>query len=623
MKSNGGTSTTEYNGRRTRRRGGFSVWRDERQIKATIRHWHKRQRKDARRHRFSQMLQQIPHAGGIGQALYMVGFWTEYAAITAGRTALRAGAAVLSFVGSLILMILRPLGIGLVTFLEDLFQPFARLASGMRHIRAISEQYPEETTRQLRAEKLQYFRRGAKRYLPLVWNTLSYILPVAALVCLVWVVRGQMSRTYHLEVRVNGETVGYVASEQVFDSARDDVQSRIASARAVMEASGVTTDDAQWDISPTYTLAVSDSVMTEGEAADAILRASSNEIGDGTAVYIDGELRFVTTEGDHLRAYLDAIKAPYEDAFDSDIRVEFVHDIQLVDGVYFLSSIVPYDSIVQTLGATTPGTTYVLSEEQTAGTVAGELRMSFADLQNLNPSLTDTEQLLPAGMELVTSPAVTELLQVEVVRRQTVLEDVQYDTVETPSDEYALGEKVVVQEGQLGQQEVVQDVTYINGEPVDITIVNIVTVLPPVSEQVLVGTHVESNMIAQAGTGTFLWPVPEYTGVDRWVENGRPAADIKARFGAEIVAADTGIVIIAENNPTYGYYVVIDHGNGWQTLYAQMSGFAVSVGQHVSAGDTIGYVGSTGLSTGNHCHFEMFYEGTAVSPRDYFPEIDD
>ena len=125
---------------------------------------------------------------------------------------------------------------------------------------------------------------------------------------------------------------GYVESEQVFDNARDDVQSRIASARAVMEASGVETTDAQWDITPTYTLAVSDQVMTESEVADAILRASSDEIGDGTAVYIDGNLSFVTTEGDHLRAYLDAIKAPYEDAFDANRRVEFVHDIRLVDG---------------------------------------------------------------------------------------------------------------------------------------------------------------------------------------------------------------------------------------------------------------------------------------------------
>ena len=196
----------------------------------------------------------------------------------------------------------------------------------------------------------------------------------------------------------------------------------------------------RWDISPTYTLAVSDQLMTEGEVADAILRASSDEIGTGTAVYIDGELRFVTTEGDHLRAYLEAVKAPYEDAFDSDVRVSFVHDIELMDGVFFLSSIVPYDTVIQTLSAATPGTYYTTESDETAGMLASDLGLSFYDLQQMNPDLTDSEQLVSAGTTLTTSPSVMELLQVQVVRRQSVLEDVQYDTVKTPSDEYDLGE---------------------------------------------------------------------------------------------------------------------------------------------------------------------------------------
>ena len=130
-----------------------------------------------------------------------------------GVRSLRVAIAILSFTGTLLMLILRPLGIGIVTFLEDLLEPFAHLASGMRHIRALPQQHPEESTRQLRAEKFQYFTRGAKQYLPLVWNAFSYLLPVAALVGLVWVVQARVTQTYRLEVRVNGETVGYVASE--------------------------------------------------------------------------------------------------------------------------------------------------------------------------------------------------------------------------------------------------------------------------------------------------------------------------------------------------------------------------------------------------------------------------
>ena len=485
-------------------RSRFSQWRDERAVKRTVRRWHKSERKAARRGRFGDLLQRVPHAGVIGDVLYMFGFWLEYGAVCAGRTTVRAATAILSHVWALLFVIFRPLAAGLIVFLEDLLQPFVRLYSGVRHIRELPEQYPEESRKEIRAEKFRYFKRGTKRYLPLVWNVFTYLLPAGALVCLALVIQGQLSQTYRLEVRVNGETVGYVESEQVFDNARDDVQSRIASARAVMEASGVETTDAQWDITPTYTLAVSDQVMTESEVADAILRASSDEIGDGTAVYIDGNLSFVTTEGDHLRAYLDAIKAPYEDAFDANRRVEFVHDIRLVDGVYFLSSIVPYDTVISTLSAVTPAATYTVPEDgQTAAEAAESAGVDLTTLQAYNTGLEDGDTELTAGTTLALSQPVTELLQVKVIERQTYVEDVQYDTIETESEDYSFGERVVLQSGQNGRQEVVQDVTYIGGVPVQTDIVQINMLEAPVTEQVAVGTRLASGMTAQVGSGTF------------------------------------------------------------------------------------------------------------------------
>ena len=606
-------------------RSRFSQWRDERAVKRTVRRWHKSERKAARRGRFGDLLQRVPHAGVIGDVLYMFGFWLEYGAVCAGRTTVRAATAILSHVWALLFAIFRPLAVGLIVFLEDLLQPFVRLYSGVRHIRELPEQYPEESRKEIRAEKFRYFKRGTKRYLPLVWNVFTYLLPAGALVCLALVIQGQLSQTYRLEVRVNGETVGYVESEQVFDNARDDVQSRIASARAVMEASGVETTDAQWDITPTYTLAVSDQVMTESEVADAILRASSDEIGDGTAVYIDGNLSFVTTEGDHLRAYLDAIKAPYEDAFDANRRVEFVHDIRLVDGVYFLSSIVPYDTVISTLSAVTPAATYTVPEDgQTAAEAAESAGVDLTTLQAYNTGLEDGDTELTAGTTLALSRPVTELLQVKVIERQTYVEDVQYDTIETESEDYSFGERVVLQSGQNGRQEVVQDVTYIGGVPVQTDIVQINMLEAPVTEQVAVGTRLASGMTAQVGSGTFYWPVPQYRYVSRWMSASHKGADIVAPYGTPIIASDSGVVQTAgwHNHPYgYGNYVIIDHGNGWTTLYGHMSSIAVTAGEAVEAGQIIGYVGNTGYSFGNHCHFEMYYNGSLVSARNYFPNM--
>ena len=99
------------------------------------------------------------------------------------------------------------------------------------------------------------------------------------------------------------------------------------------------------------------------------------------------------------------------------------------------------------------------------------------------------------------------------------------------------------------------------------------------------GTRLKSGMIGRLGTGSFLWPVPGYSGISRWASlpYGHRGVDITAPYGTPIYAADAGTVIAAQwhNHPTmsWGYYVEIDHGNGYKTLYAHMSSFVVQAGQ--------------------------------------------
>jgi len=95
--------------------------------------------------------------------------------------------------------------------------------------------------------------------------------------------------------------------------------------------------------------------------------------------------------------------------------------------------------------------------------------------------------------------------------------------------------------------------------------------------------------------------------------------DIGAGYGTAILAAADGVVTTAAYNAGgYGNYIIIDHGNGNMTLYAHMSQMSASVGQTVKQGQTIGFVGSTGLSTGPHLHFEVYVGGTRVDPLLYF-----
>ncbi len=111
------------------------------------------------------------------------------------------------------------------------------------------------------------------------------------------------------------------------------------------------------------------------------------------------------------------------------------------------------------------------------------------------------------------------------------------------------------------------------------------------------------------GTYTFIWPTTTAWITTYYNPSVHPAIDIAGSVGQPIFAADNGVVVYAGWSPYgYGYVVVIDHGNGWQSLYAHMSQIYVGCGQEVYQGSVIGAVGSTGNSTGPHVHFELIHE---------------
>ncbi len=94
--------------------------------------------------------------------------------------------------------------------------------------------------------------------------------------------------------------------------------------------------------------------------------------------------------------------------------------------------------------------------------------------------------------------------------------------------------------------------------------------------------------------------------------------DIGVDYGTPVVAANSGTVTVAEYWGGFGLFIVIDHGGGISSSYAHLSGFAVSVGQYVSAGQVIGYVGSTGVSTGPHLDFRIYVDGVAQNPLNWY-----
>lgn len=124
------------------------------------------------------------------------------------------------------------------------------------------------------------------------------------------------------------------------------------------------------------------------------------------------------------------------------------------------------------------------------------------------------------------------------------------------------------------------------------------------------------------GFGSFIWPANKHylSGYDYSPETNHYGIDIAGNEGEGVYASDAGVIVYAGwNDWGYGNMIIIDHGNGFQTLYAHLSALNVVCSQSVGQGDVIGAIGSTGRSSGPHLHFEIIYSTGKVNPWNYLP----
>lgn len=159
--------------------------------------------------------------------------------------------------------------------------------------------------------------------------------------------------------------------------------------------------------------------------------------------------------------------------------------------------------------------------------------------------------------------------------------------------------------------------TFVNDETFELAIGQIIVVPDGVKPKAIQSAPRILRSTPDAGTvvasGSFVWPTTgTITQNFAWYHQG---TDIANRAAPDILAADAGTVSVPGFMAGgYGNYVIIDHGNGYKTLYAHMSRIYVSPGQTVNRGAAIGKMGSTGRSTGTHLHFEVYKNGTRLSP---------
>lgn len=258
--------------------------------------------------------------------------------------------------------------------------------------------------------------------------------------------------------------------------------------------------------------------------------------------------------------------------------------------------------------------TYTVQPGDVLGSIAKAHDLTTAQLLTLNPSLTENT-VLQIGQQLnvtVEKPFVT----VKAVYEKKTVEEIDFTKIVEEDETMLKGKTSVKQEGFKGKKEVSNIITEENGVRIDRYQSNENILVEPKDHIEVVGTKV----IPSVGTGTFAWPaVGGYISSKKGERWGRYhyGIDIARPSDYTIKASDNGVIKTAGRHATYGNYVVINHNNGYESLYAHLSRIDVSVGQVVEQGSALGQMGSTGRSTGTHLHFEIHKNGSEVNPLSY------
>lgn len=394
--------------------------------------------------------------------------------------------------------------------------------------------------------------------------------------------------------------------------------------------------DSLWDIATQYDVSVEQLQQLNPEVSKSMLvgetlmipPADSSDTTDkqttSDSVSAEAEKSSETSTASTEQAEQPQTEKAAEEPLSANNEIiSFVQSIRVERGLYPVSSVESLQSINIKLDSVVEGEqTYTIQQGDSPSLVADKVGIPTQTLINLNPEVT---QSMLVGDVLVISHE-QPFLQTKTVKTLTEEKEIAFKTETELDHNKASGYEKVVQEGKNGLEEIVSEVTYIDGYETERTVISKTTLQEPVTAKIVVGSLTSSQYnfsgsgaaSTESNVGGYIWPVNGgYISCPIWGYSGHTGTDIAAPAGTTIWASKGGTVAYAGWSNGYGYNVLINHGDGTKTRYAHCSSLAVYTGQQVSQGQVVGYVGQTGWASGNHCHFEIISNGTFLDARNY------
>lgn len=501
------------------------------------------------------------------------------------------------------------------TFFRKRFRMFRRELRRIDHGVSIAKGRIQEARKKGKASYIaEYFKVTGKsviRHKNLLVRIGNIAAPVLAVAALVFTIHFWMNQDFGLVLDFGGEEIATVKSEQTLEQAADMVNQRLVS-DALKAREAVS-------FSPSYRLSIVDKshYVTPASLCDKMIEKSGGSIEEATGLYVNGELVGAIKSSADLNYLLQSLLSEAKGE-DKTAKASFVEHVESVNGLYPAQRIFSTNEIKEILQGTQQVGSYTIEEGDTFEGIAEKLQISAEELGVVFNDAS-IEQLTAGDQVLLTQK--DPLLTVKIVKEESYEAVIPFTTVTVNDDTQTTDYSAVTQEGEDGKEQCVDQVTYIDGVETSRETVSRTTLQEPVDKIIAVGTQKKIEPAEGVATGEMTWPVPYTHRVMstyqmRWgkMHNGIDISSSGIR-GQSIVAADGGTVTYVKyHNYGYGYHLMIDHGNGMSTLYAHCNSISVTPGQKVAKGQVIATVGTTGDSTGNHLHFEVYRNGSRIDP---------
>ncbi|MDE6594683.1 MAG: peptidoglycan DD-metalloendopeptidase family protein [Oscillospiraceae bacterium] len=509
--------------------------------------------------------------------------------------------------------------------------------------------------------------KGSKR---LAQSFVNHAVPVLGIACLVFVVADKASADYGVAVECNGQEIGVVSEASVIDEAQkviadratyydtgseyitatlsikpigsqdeifdeqmlaDVIQEQIETQAPVKEEPAAESEDNEKSLEIYGMDTSADSGENYSEnAAEFIQNENENGIDSNKvrayAVTVDGEFIGAVAENSDIEKFLEEIKEQYDS--EDIVSVDFDKDIEYTYEQYVdPEQIVAQEDIINILDSNVEEPVYYeIQQGDNPWNIARSNGMTVEELTECvatydGERIDDITEYCPIGAIVQLSEEVP-YLQVETTEEVTYSEAIDYEIVTDYDDDMYEGETEVDVAGVEGEKEVTALVTYRNGVAIKREIIDEKVISDPVTKYQRKGTRKTRTPVStgSGGSGDYFWPVDGgYISAYQGDGRGHKGIDIAAPYGTPIYAAESGTVIEVGSgwNGGYGNCVRISHDDGNVTVYGHQSSIAIEYGDYVVKGQIIGYVGSTGDSTGNHLHFEVRSNGTYQNPTSY------